>query len=586
MPDAILPPPTREPFRINRPREDGKPIALLPTVQAPPFFSDAQFSISHVSEYNAAIHAAYIGFSKAESSLVEAAKALGASPPMAQAYARMQFMPDPSNAGLMQWPGMQPEALARIASDNLLPQMAIRSRVNDMRNYSCLSTEPWSPGWRVTLRESSETPSRQDRDDIRAAERFIWNCSRDSAYSDPVDRDAHRISQFEAWLAGGVADSLTFDGWSIWKDPDNVGRVRAFANLPAGMIRLALPGRGYRNDPRKFAALVNETNEVVCSFDREEMTWCVRNVRNDPNVCGYGWSESEMAIRVIQGFAGAIDLNVNSFDRNSIPNAMMLLKGDFWQEEQVDALQREWTNMKRGISKMWGMPVVAVPEDGDIELMNFMDMKGEELRYKDHINLMAGVYCIISQYPIRKFGMFASGNRRDNAPVQDESIETQGVDDPGLPAMLTFIEHRVNEYLLQPNWKRLRFKFEGKNPKEDARGYTERTKARTWSESRAQLDLPKLDTLVANPELKEFAEIMSLCPEDPAKVGAFQSMAVTMLEVMLGVDDSGDEVAEPGAPTHKPTDPASAQAHGHRQGVPRKAARVRAQAKQAEGATT
>jgi hypothetical protein len=286
---------------------------------------------------------------------------------------------------------------------------------------------------------------------------------------------------------------------------------------------------------------------------------------------------------------------------------MLLLKGDFWQQDQIDALTREWTNMKRGISKMWGMPVVAIPEDGEIELLQFMDMKGEDVRYKDHMNMMMGVYCIISQFPIRRLGLYASGNHRDNQPVPDGSVETQGVDDPGLPALLTFIENRINPYLLQPNWPNLQFEFQAKNPKEDARAYVERVKARTWKESRAEADLPSLVSLAPEgmENAEDFMRIMETCPEDPAKLGAWQTLALVLMNGAVGLNDAqmGGGVAgagggatgreggplrdargrmmgstpdnKPGAPFATPKDPAAAQEHGHRAGVRRSAANAR-----------
>jgi hypothetical protein len=954
MPD-VMPPVPREPFDINKSNGD-KPIARLPTLGTRSGGSlYPSPGISGVEDYHLAIHAAMGDLRQTSrdvnDSLAEAAKALGAEPPQALAYARLSFMPDPANYGLMQWPGMQPESLRKVARENTLPQMVIRSRVADLRRYSSLSTHAQVPGWTISLRDPSSTPSRDDLKDIREAERFIANCSREQAYNDPRERDSHHIQSFENFLCGAIDDSLTFDGWAIWTDRDNAGRIRSFANLPAGLIRLALPDRGYKGNPDVFAALVDETGSPAAAFTRDEMTWCVRNIRNDPNVIGYGFPETEMAIRIIQGFMSAIELNVSTFDRNcysedtevltkdgwktfgevdiskdtfatlntdngemeyqkathhtwseydgdmywmksrsvdlfvtpehrvviknrndwlrgdrsyvvysaadlhgtlqrftqrsreqfclpttatwtgveiadkyfepsdrgpgqdrgyvsgddycafmgmylsegnltrrsangredktridihqnekskgfkpfkqliarimnrepsydrnrfsmgwislashlsqfgnncydkhipqeildatprqqkifwdyfvhgdgtithqqsvnskcphrhecvytsskvmadqlqeiaikmgfaatintteprnigrfingiavkssvanygvhlktstghsmtmeqgaykgmigcvsvpngtlyvrrhgkavwcgnSIPNGILKLVGDFWTQEQIDALQREWINMKRGVSKMWGLPVIAVPEDGDIEMVSFMDMKGQEIRYKDHLNLMGGVYCIITQFPIRRWGMFASGSHRDNQPAQDQSTEIQGVDDPGLPAHLIFIEHRINEYLLWANWPKLIFRFEAKNPKEDARRYSERTKTRTWGEARAENDLPTLESL-ADAELKPFAKLLSLIPEDPALVGAYQSMAGTMLEKMLGIANDGTDDAQPGAPNPGLKDPAQSQAHGHRVGVPRSAAKERARAKASEGTT-
>jgi hypothetical protein len=567
-------------FSINP--EVGMPGPRLPTLGVSPISPMSHmFQVDGVDSYLAALHQSIGDTQKAiTDSITEAAKALGATPPQAMTYAKMNFLPDPANYGLMSWPGIQPESLRKIARENIVPQMVMRSRVTDLRRYSSLSTHPWSPGWKIVLREADATPSKQDKEDIKEAEYFIANCSRESVYTNPRDRDAHAILPFEGFLCGMADDTFTFDGWSIWTDRDRVGRVRSFANLPAGLIRLALPMRGYRDDPDLFAALIDETNTPVKAFTRDEMTWRIRNVRNDPAVLGYGWSESEIAILLVQAFQGGIQLNTETFSRNSIPNGMMVLKGDYWQQEQIDALMREWTNMKRGLSKMWGLPVIAVPEDGEIEIMPFMDLKGQEIRYKDHLNLMAGVYCAISQFPIARLGMFASGGSRDNKPVADSAVEIQGVDDPGLPALLTFIENTINEYLLQPNWPKLKIVFMNKNPKEDARSYEAKKLARTWAEARALVDLPPL-MKIAPSWSKPMMEIMEACPEDPSKAGVFQALAITMLEDKLGINDqpegeggpsgSGDggKTATPGAPFPSKKDPAKSQAHGHRAGVRR-----------------
>ncbi len=571
-------------FEINRPHPEGKPIARLPTLGLAydgPLSASAQFRIQGVDDYVSALHAGIDGAVRVsreiEGSIVEAAKALGATPPQAMAYARLSFMPDPANYGLMQWPGIQPESLRKIAQDNIAPQMIIRSRVSDMRRYSGLSTHPWKPGWEITLRDPDETPSGKQRDDIKAAQQFLLNCSREGVYIDPQDRDAHQIAPFATFLTGMVNDTLTFDGWSIWTDRDRVSRVRSFANLPAGLVRLAMPKQGFRGDPRVYAALVDETGTPVAAFTRDDMTWKVRNVRTDPAVIGYGWSEIEICVRLIQAFQAAVDLNADTFQRSGIPNGIMKLKGDFWQQEQVDALMREWTNMKRGVSKMWGMPVVAVPEDGDIEIMDFMDMKGQDVRYKDHMNMMMGCSCVVYQYPVRRLGMFVSGHGKDNQPVPDESVEQAGVDDPGLPALLQFTEDSINEYLLWPAWPHLQFGFRNKNPKEDARSYAELTKARTWKESRAAVDLSSLAS-IAPKWLKPMAEILELCPEDPSKVSAFQTMAVKMLESKVGELGASPDEASPGAPFPSLKDPAKTQEHGHRVGVRRNSAAEEARA--------
>lgn len=569
----------KQPFDINRPLTDSfgveKATARMP-VPAP----DVMDYLQDASTYVAAMHAS-IGDGPREqkhvSSLEVAAKAMGVEVPQAFAYGSFSLMPDATSYGLLQWPGVAPESLRKMTRENVAPQLIINSRIADLARYAGLSTHMWKPGWRIMLRQAGETPTAKDRADIKDAESFILNCSRDYGYTDARERDEVLLSPFGMFLRQFADDVHTFDGWSVWTQPDRMKRTIAFANLPAGLIRLAAPGRGLGGDTKKYAALVDETMNPVKAFTRYEMTWRVMHPRTDPSVFGYGWPVPEQGMRLIQAFQSAIDLNADTFTKSSIPNGMLLLKGDFFNQDQIDALMREWTNMKKGMSKQWGMPVMSVPEEGNIELLNFMDLKGQDVRYKDHMNMMSGLLCHLYQFPVRRLGMFISGKTADNEPLADESVASQGVDDSGLPALLSFIEDTVNQYLLWNNWPRLQFGFMAKDPKNDAREFSARKEAQTWKEARAAADLPALETLVP-PDMKDLAEIMGLCPEDPSKAGVFQTVAVAMLQAKLGVAD-GKSPATPGARMTSQKDPAESQAHGHAAGIKRDSAAEEARAK-------
>jgi len=936
-----------KPFNINERPDPSKPGAKLPTLGTKIAGNNGlPTGVIDVDSYLAALHTS-IGDSArlVKNNFMEAVKALGGDPvPQAYSYASFSFMPDPTNYGLVSWPGLQPEALRKISRENIAPQMIIRSRVTDLRRYSGLSSHPWKPGWHIVLMDAEKTPTAQDRKDIKDAERFIWNCSRDIGYMDARERDAGLIHPFEMFLCTFVDDALTFDGWALWTDMDSSGGVRSFVNLPAGSIRLAVPTRGYKGNREHFACLVDETGNPVKPFTRKELTWRVRNARNDPAVMGYGWSEIEMAIRLIQGFQSAIDLNVSTFDQNcysadtevmtksgwktfdavsveldefatlnlatgnmeyqkatgqtwgdydgdmywlksrsvdlyvtpehriitqyvpgcatngdfsytvtkasdlyekyqgmsvrsrenyalptvskwvgrpipdqdfacnpahyavtskrvsgddycafmgmylaegnlaprvadepgtkhridihqyptskafaifrdlikrltgkeplcdrnrmsigwyglaqhlsqfgtncynkripqiildapprqqqifwdyyllgdgsvtwqqtenssvphstqhiattsrvmadqlqellqkmgysgrigtitpsadcgeikgaavktratrydvylkkskmnsmnmekgyyrgkvgcvsvpngtlyvrrngkaawcgnSIPNGMLLLRGDYFQEDQIDALVREWTNMKRGVSKLWGMPVMSIPADGEVEVLRFQDLKGDDVRYRDHMNMMAGLCCVVYNFPIRRLGMFTSGHHKDNAPLEDASVEVQGADDGGLPALLEHLEGGINPYLLWSNWPHLKFEFVNKDPKASAREYEARKTARTWGEARAEADLPKLEKLFG-PELQDLAKLMDLCPEDPIKAAVYQTVATVMLQAELAPPETGEggnkstggSTAKNGPRIMTSSDPAKKLAHGHMAGTKR-----------------
>ncbi len=510
-----------------------------------------------------------------------AAKALNV-PPQSYSYARIAYMPDVSNSGLLQWPGINPESLRKIARDNLLPILIVNTRVSDLARYSQPSTVPWRPGWQITTMESGRAPTKAEQKDILEAQRFIYNCNIETRYDQARERDAKMVAPFEQFLRAAARDLMVFDSLAVWTDMDREDKIKQFSLLPAGNIRMANPRQGYKGDLDKFAALLDEAGNPITAFTRDELVWRVMNPRTEPEAYGYGLSPLESGVRAIQAFQSAVDLNANTFSRSGIPEAIIALMGDYWSDNEMDLLLREWQNMKNGVSKSWALPFLNIPEGGDIKIIPLNDVKGTDVRYRDHMNMMAGMFCMVTQFPVRRLGLFASGHNHDNMPLPDESVEEQGVDDPGLPPLLFFIADTVNQYLLWSRWPHLRFGFTNTDPKTDAREYEAKKNARTWGESRAEVDLPPLLHLFPK-DMKEMAEIMTMCPEDPNKASVFQTLAVTLLKAKLGMGGGGDDTANgemanessPGQRMTSKKDPARAQAHGHRAGVRRNSASER-----------
>lgn len=906
---------------------DGRPSAMLP--RPVDTFGFPAFSRG-IDEYLVAMKAGLDGVAKA-------------TPPFAAAYAyaHMSFMPDANNSGLLNWPGMDPRSLRKLASDNLAPGMVINQRRLDVARYGVHSAHPWMPGWRIEMMESSEQPTVATKKRIREATSFVYNCSRDFAYDEARLRDASLVSSFQHFLQLSIDDTMTFDGWAVWTEPSRRGEIAKFAGLPASNIRLANPTRGYKGDSDVFACMLDEAGTPVKPFRRDELFWQVRNPRSEPQawlygrchaadtevltkagwkrfsdvdvdvdefatmdmstrafewqrashktwepysgpmyrlvsrcvdqlvtpnhrvvvrmsdeshgyeivragdlfglkedgrrrnikiptvslwtgveigpktftveraghhgngpypvamsgddycaffgaylsegyvgkganhrnvyVCqhrqskGYGpfmdlleritgskpyydgteivvcrkpladhasqfgtdcyskripdeimaatprqirifldyftlgddcivnyrsrhvsnrcgrmggdlwrfstasrimadqiqelvqkigysakihirqpdfttfsevggrrvyqrnlqyeisvrgstahgfemveefydgmvgcvtvpngtlyvrrngkpvWSgnsEIEQAVLLVQGFQGALRLNCTTFQDNAIPPGIMLLMGDYFNQDQIDVFMREWQNMKKGVSKLWGLPVMAVPEKGDVKFVPLNDIRGEEIRYRDHINMMGGLYCVLCGFPPRRLGIFASGGKKDNQPLPDQSVDRQGVDDPGLPPLLNFFAEGITQYLIWPNWPDLKFRFTNADPKNDAREFAMRKEARTWKESRAEADLPPLASLAPKgAEWKKFAEVMEMCPEDPNKASSFQVLASVVLQAELAPEEpTGSDGAgggSPPSPGNKVTgqkDPAKSEAHGHPAGLRR-----------------
>ena len=487
------------------------------------------------------------------------------APPNSLSFARLSFMPDPTAETLLAWPGLPPESMQKMAWANIAPQIIINTRVDDILLYSNLSTQPWSPGWKIELRNRKKFPTARDYKEIEAAQSFIWNCNTETQLYQARERDQEQYTSFSKFLALIVRDSLTYDGIAIYTDMDKHRSIKSFSALPASLIRLAGP-EGYKRVKRDFAVMIDEGSTVKRAFNRDELIWYVRNPRIDPGAGGYGFSEIDGGVRLLESFQNAYDLNADVFTKNATPNGMLILKGMGFTQNEIDLLSRAWMNMKRGVSKGWTLPALVVPPEGEVDILDMGALKGNEARYQDHLNMSFALFCALYRIPPRRFGMRISGKGPDAKPIESQ-MDILDDDDPGKVVLLGHIEKIINEYLLWPRWPNLIFSFTGKTPKEDAREYQAKELAKTFGERRASADFPDLRDLAKTEDEKLIASLMNLAPTDPGMAGIFQTIASVYMSAKFGKPGMGEKGDEARFPAQE--DPGKAEDKGFTGGVRR-----------------
>jgi len=522
--------------------------------------------------YAKAIHESWDSFVKNQESIRKGAVAKAiAVPADFLTYARMSYMPDPTASNILPWPAVHPEAIRKIVMENLAPNLIIGMRTDDVIMYSQPSQHLWKPGWRLEMKQGNVTPSAADRKNMQEAEEFILNSSKKFKDDDAISRMDSNLPDFAHFLTAIVRDSLTYDLVAISSDRNSKGELLEFSPAPAGNIRFVGMG-GYEGNKQIYAVAVDEGGTVRHLYKRDELFTYVRNVRTDPEYTitmtrGYGTPEITTAMRLIQIFQNVIEFNADTFTRSGVPHGMMLLKGSGWNQKQVDVLTRMWQNLKHGISKVWALPVLAAPKDGEVEIVDFSRIKGNEAFYQDLLNLSIGCFCAVYRFPPHRLGYRISGGGPD---THRERSETPGRliddDDPGKVALLMHIEAIVNQMIVWPRWPQLKMVFTGKEPKTDAREYEARRNAQTWGEARAEADLPPLSELVKNAKLKDMMDAMDLAPIDPNLSGVFQSIAAAVLAPKTEEGGKGNTMTST-------KDPAKAENHGKVSGVRRESAR-------------
>lgn len=495
-----------------------------------------------------------------------------ALPPEMQSFARFSIVPEQQNGGVTEWPGIPPEALRKVVRENLAPQVIIGMRVDDVLRYSTRSTHPWKPGWRIKMRDGFEAPDGEVEKALKDAHAFLENCNIETV--DARERDKMGYTDFATFLAQLTRDSLTFDGMSVWTDMDLKGRIKSFKTLSSYNIRLCLKP-GYMGDPAIYAVGVDETGTVMETFTRDQLIFRIRNPRPDADIFGYGYSEVEQAVRLIQGFQNAMEMNADVFNRNSMPNGFLVIKGQM-NQRQLDVLSRIWINLKRGVTKQWALPVIPVGEKGSIEVVDLHDLKGMDAMYQEYMNMVAGLFCAMYRFPPHRLGYKISGKVKESEPeVPVTAAPNQDDYDPYIAVLLQHIENLINQYILWTRWPYLQFEFEGKSPVEDARQYEAQVLACTIDERRALSDQKPMAESVkdADEQQKELLKLMGAAPVDPAMAGIYQST----IQAIYGKGGEGDD-GTPGARMTSKKDPARSEDHGHTSGVRRNSAAESAKA--------
>lgn len=493
-----------------------------------------------------------------------------ALPPSMESFATFSLMPEVHNGGVLQMPGIPPESIRKIVREHVAPQMIINLRVADIQRYAQPTTHPWKPGWSVELREGLKNPTKEERQDVKDAMTFLLNCNAEYG-NDAIKRDARQLTNFSTFLAELVRDSLTYDFAPVWTERDLKNRVKAFKALSGYNIRLATRD-GYDGNPDIFAVAVDEAGNIIGKFTREDLVMMVRNPRSDADIYGYGYGEIEQSIRAIQGTTMALDSAVDEYNRNSVPNGLLTAQG-LWTQRQIDALSRVWQNLKKGTSKSWALPIIPLPKEGKLELMDLTNLNGNDMRGQNFFNMLAGVLCSIYRFPIARLGYHASGPGPDNKPDATTNAAMTDDYDPGLEPLLQSVESIINEYILSSRWPHLIFSFNGKSAKSDLRAYEFKINSMTLGERRAMADLPSLESSAKSPEEKLLARLMSMAPTDANLAGVFQNLASAMF---AKTDNSQEGGAE--AEMSSKSDPAASALHGHSSGVRRDSAAEEASA--------
>ena len=379
-------------------------------------------------------------------------------------------------------------------SYNILYQMSVKNSVvgaviNTRVNQVSAFTKPArfsedGVGYKIRLRDPSETPNSEQKEVMNSIELFLENCG----FSDDSDRD-----DFDTFIRKIVRDSLTYDQMCFEVIPDRKGKPAEILAVDAATIRAAsenyqayqtwmemVPNK--KNEEVKWVQVVDGT--IVSWFTARELAFGVRNPRTNINLQPYGFSELEQLIHQITSHLYAEEYNSKFFSQGGTTKGIINIKSDpngVGNKEQLDSFKRQWRAQVNGMTGAWKTPVLQVPNG--IEYIN-VSQSNREMEFEKWMNYLVNIVCAVYQIDPAEVNFPNNGGVSGNGGSVFESsqeVKLKNSKDKGLKPLMRFIESIINKFVVSKFSQDYVFVFTGLDEKsEEEKAELDTKQVKTW----------------------------------------------------------------------------------------------------------
>ena len=379
-------------------------------------------------------------------------------------------------------------------SYNILYQMSVKNSVvgaviNTRVNQVSAFTKPArfsedGVGYKIRLRDPSETPNSEQKEVMNSIELFLENCG----FSDDSDRD-----DFDTFIRKIVRDSLTYDQMCFEVSPDRKGKPAEILAVDAATIRAA--SENYQADQTWMEMVPNKKNEevkwvqvvdgtIVSWFTARELAFGVRNPRTNINLQPYGFSELEQLIHQITSHLYAEEYNSKFFSQGGTTKGIINIKSDpngVGNKEQLDSFKRQWRAQVNGMTGAWKTPVLQVPNG--IEYIN-VSQSNREMEFEKWMNYLVNIVCAVYQIDPAEVNFPNNGGVSGNGGSVFESsqeVKLKNSKDKGLKPLMRFIESIINKFVVSKFSQDYVFVFTGLDEKsEEEKAELDTKQVKTW----------------------------------------------------------------------------------------------------------
>lgn len=380
-------------------------------------------------------------------------------------------------------PGASFDVLKNIVDKTEILNAVILTRIRQQGLF-CGANDSGSdkPGFCIRHIDPTHGLSKSESDTIKYITSFISNCGDEF---NPRARKKLKRDSFSQFMAKTTRDSLIMDSAGIETEWTRAGgKLSGFYAVDGATIRLC-NADGYRGDLDKFALQVID-GRVSAAYGYDDLIYEPRNPRTDVQLSGYGMSETELLVKAITGFLNAMNYNLRGFDSNAIPKGMLHLIGNY-DKADLDAFKRYWSNMVKGVSNSWALPVMTSADAGSKASFEKFGVEYNEMYFSKWMTFLSSLICgVYGMSPAEiHFDSFTAGST-SALGGSDTAEKLAASRDSGLRPLLAHHEALLTDYIVSEFGEQYCFRWTGLDPEDISKKFELRKMILTVDELRAE----------------------------------------------------------------------------------------------------
>jgi|GEM_PF-1325545 len=347
------------------------------------------------------------------------------------------------------------DALKNMSRHHIISSI-IGSRINQCAEFAQYSPDE-DLGYKIVLKDEHAEISDDDKQNIRALNRFLQNCG-----THITDYEL----TFESFIRQLVRDSLIYDQACFEIIKNRKGEVTGFMPVDATTIKKASLSKEEvskgRRDPNgiRYVQVIN--NKVVAEYKQDELCFGIRRPRTDIRAKGLGNSELHELYGVLNNLFNAETYNAANFTNGINANGIIAIKSKM-NPKLFRSFRREFYQMLNGVGNARRTPLIQLdPEENEgISSIN-LQASNREMEYDIWINYLIKITCGVYQIDPAEIG-FVFGSESQNSSLfgTDPSARVLMGKEKGLRPLVRSLQTWINRYIIDQIDDRYKLVFTG-----------------------------------------------------------------------------------------------------------------------------